>query len=147
MSIKTDVELFFFFFFCLTSQVSQRPASASLSGKKTHYVDTSPNASLTNCDLLSCLSQTFPKWKKKLIRVFFSTMDNAVLNSTGNVCKLDHSVALSTYNLILSMYFLTEGLNNNFIYYGLSVWNSASCQESLSPREQSMCYCRLGSNI
>lgn len=59
--------------------------------------------------------------KNKLIRVFFSTMDNAVLNSTGNVCKLDHSVALSTYNLILSMYFLTEGLNNNFIYYGLSV--------------------------
>lgn len=40
--------------------------------KKKNFVDT--NASLTNCNLLSCLSQPFPKWKNKLRRVIF--LDN-----------------------------------------------------------------------
>lgn len=40
--------------------------------EKKNFVDT--NASLANCNLLSCLSQPFPKWKNKLRRVIF--LDN-----------------------------------------------------------------------
>lgn len=49
-----------------------------------------PNASVTNCDLLSCLSQTFPKRKKNLWVFFLDNEWWAVLKSTVNLRKLDH---------------------------------------------------------
>lgn len=58
--------------------------------------------------------------KKKTQKGVF--LDNAVLCSTGNMCKLDDSVAVfKLFFPCLSVYFLTEGLHSNFIIYGLSV--------------------------